>query len=1438
MGQECNLPPPDKDSCHKSGDPPGTCSSPSAGNPIYIGSGTKIEPAVDYSDPQGLTFVRTYRSNRVGSGPTGFAGGTFSNFHLRLVSNTTRDHLYAYREDGSVLMFTVTGGVVQGDADIADRIATLFDGSGNPNGWSYYRASNEDAETYDRDGRLISILHRNGQLVQLTYRSGVGDAYPDGAPTCTTTPPDYVVNGTFAPWCVTDAFGRQLNFDYDDQGRLSRFVDPAGQSTVYEYNGLSAPYPNVNGPTLSLLTKVTYPDLSSRTYTYDEPANSLSATHGLLTGISDEKGVRYATFRYDASGNATDTLYVNNVNHYQLAGAGAGSVSVTDPLGTSRTYTFSTLLGAQRNTGITQPLPGGGTVSQSLGYDANGNINSKTDFNGATTTYHYDLVRNLEINRVENAGTASQRTVVTSWNPGFRVPTQRTVTNASAATEAFTSWAYNTRGQAIARCEADPAVAGASSYVCGSSPNAPAGVRQSTTAYCESADLTAGTCPVIGLVKSTNGPRAPTDPGMSSLDDTTTYTYYQTDDVSCLLTAGTCAHRHGDLWKVTNALGQVTTYVTYDKNGRVTRMQDANGTYTDFLYHARGWLTDRIVRASATGAAGLGDATTHVDYDAVGNVIKVTQPDGAFLAYTYDDAHRLIKITDASSNTIDYCPGGVGSASCLDAAGNRLIEQVKDASGTLKRSLHRSYNQLSQLIQITNAASTPVEHSNGLSDTGVADGYDGNGNRVLVQDGFGTTTKQSYDGLNRLVATIQNYNGTDFATANTTTQYTYDTRDNLRQVTDPDGDNTVYTYDGLNNLTHLTSPDTGGTSYVSDKAGNRISQTDNRGTTSTYTYDALNRLSAIAYPTTSLNVAYAYDESNATTGCGTSYPTGRLTRMTDGSGSTTYCYDRRGNVTQKKQVMGTATLTTQYGYTVADRLASITYPSGAVATYTRDAVGRVKTVTWKSSGITTTIVSNATYYPFGPLNVLTWGNGRTLTKTYDQDYAIDTVASSAASGLKLDLGVDVMGDITHASGSIAPTTPDRSYAYDPLYRLTTAQTGATPPTPLELYTYGKTGDRTSASLNGAAAQTYAYTAGTHRLASIAGATRIYDPNGNTQTGIGSATLSYDDRNRLSTAVVGTTNAVYLTNGRGERVSKAISIGGFTSAAPILYTYDESGQLLGDYTGATPQAEYVYLDGTPIAVVKSGTLSYIETDHLGTPRQVVNPATNTALWTWDLLASTFGTAMPNQSPGGGAAYTLNLRFPGQYYDAETGLNYNINRDYESGSARYVESDPIGMGGGINTYAYIQGNPLNMADPLGLQVGTAWGYWFYYQLNPPIPALPDHYKVLLCHRRADLPFPLNLANHYWFKTNRYESGMGGACAVPGQGCADWPYSPTVTKDHSGQSTQSGATCVEIPVDEQCTDSHIQPGQPTGPFAPWNNCQTFANGVIGQCTIGPPQ
>jgi RHS repeat-associated protein len=295
-----------------------------------------------------------------------------------------------------------------------------------------------------------------------------------------------------------------------------------------------------------------------------------------------------------------------------------------------------------------------------------------------------------------------------------------------------------------------------------------------------------------------------------------------------------------------------------------------------------------------------------------------------------------------------------------------------------------------------------------------------------------------------------------------------------------------------------------------------------------------------------------------------------------------------------------------------------------------------------------------------------------------------------------------MGNITKASGTLNPATPDRGYFYDPLYRLTTAQTGAVPPSPLEAYTYDKTGDRLSAALNGGAAQTYAYTPLTHHLASVGGTARTYDLNGNTQTGTATGlTLGYDARNRLSTAMKGTTTSSYGYNGRGERVSKSIQIGGI-GGSPTLYAYNESGQLLGEYTSATiVQAEYVYLDSTPIAVVKAGVPYYIEADHLGTPRQVIDKTRNVAVWKWDSLASTFGTNAPNQDPDGDAVqFVMNLRFPGQYFDTETSLSYNRARDYDPSTGRYIESDPFGQLGGIDTYSYVDSRPLFFVDPSGL------------------------------------------------------------------------------------------------------------------------------------------
>lgn len=148
-----------------------------------------------------------------------------------------------------------------------------------------------------------------------------------------------------------------------------------------------------------------------------------------------------------------------------------------------------------------------------------------------------------------------------------------------------------------------------------------------------------------------------------------------------------------------------------------------------------------------------------------------------------------------------------------------------------------------------------------------------------------------------------------------------------------------------------------------------------------------------------------------------------------------------------------------------------------------------------------------------------------------------------------------------------------------------------------------------------------------------------------------------------------------------------------------------------------------MDDMPVGLLADGVLHYIEPDHLGTPRLVFNPLRNVAIWTWDIKGELFGNTEPNQDPDiDGQAFVFDMRFPGQRYDAVSGLNYNYFRDYDPGTGRYVQSDPIGLGGGISTYAYVGGNPLGAVDRLGLwpvvlagaqnrdDFNIFWGAWF--------------------------------------------------------------------------------------------------------------------------------
>jgi RHS repeat-associated protein len=155
----------------------------------------------------------------------------------------------------------------------------------------------------------------------------------------------------------------------------------------------------------------------------------------------------------------------------------------------------------------------------------------------------------------------------------------------------------------------------------------------------------------------------------------------------------------------------------------------------------------------------------------------------------------------------------------------------------------------------------------------------------------------------------------------------------------------------------------------------------------------------------------------------------------------------------------------------------------------------------------------------------------------------------------------------------------------------------------------------------------------------------------------------------------------------------------------VYHYDLTGHLIAETApDGTPIRAYLWADGSAIAQIEphptSGeeTLRYLHTDHLNTPR-LATDAEGTVIWRWEGAA--FGNAPPNEDPDGdGSPVTINLRFPGQYYDQETGLHYNWNRYYDPRTGRYVTSDPIGLDGGLNTYLYANANPLRFMDPRGL------------------------------------------------------------------------------------------------------------------------------------------
>jgi RHS repeat-associated protein len=1244
------------------------------GNPCVPAAGTKRVAEMDF-DWRGLRFMRHYNSAR-DLPSDAFLGEAWSHtLAARLLSAYPDQRILMRTEENLLEVFvritnekyrseTVAGLVLEANpTPPASGLPVLSWILKEPSGRRTY---------FDVDGRAVRVDHSidDGRFWHFEYC--------DTPQTC---------GAAGALTRVVDETGRSLRFTYEpvaagtlsghpiSEMRLATIQDDGGVRVSFGYDSegrlAAAQYPELGGLT------------STRQYHYNERSNICIAANGSpsscehsdypyhITGITDERNVRVATYTYDGLGRITSSQSAGGVNRHTVT-YGSDTLS-TVSLPSGKLLQITTKLDEVRKIERMSDSAG----ARSFLFDAALRVTQSTDQLGGVAKFEYaDGVH--ETARVEAFGTPDARRIERSWDSISNRLAATTVRDASGASKLEQSTIYNGRGQVISRSAVDP--------------GQPA-TRVVTFSYCEPSDVAAGLpgCPLVGLRKTLDGPR-------TDVSDVVGYAYYETTDLlGCGEPAGPC-HYRGDLRERVNAAGHASTVLRYDHAGRVVALRDANGVIREFTYHPRGWVLTRTSR----GAIPTEDATTTFTYDLSGNVLKITHPDGDYLAYEYDAAGRMRAVVDPLGNRAELT---------LNAAGERTGEVIKNSGAVITHQLSRVYDQLGRLDLERDAQQRIVSDF----------GYDASGNLTSMVDALGTETRQTYDPLSRLKQRIEDYRGLE-----ATTSYAYDIFDRATRVTDPKGLSTVYTFNAFGDLTHQASPDSGISTFQHDAAGNVVQQVDARGVVATHTYDALNRRVRTQFTGSSAVAAFFYDEMDAITGCSGSFSLGRLTRITDPSGSTTYCYDRRGNVNRKIQTVGTnSPIEIAYTYTLGDRVAETDiWPVYRKTLTSRDARGRPIGIrveeTWPCGGNCGLrrkfqIANSGSYRPFGPLASWAWPSATTTTHTYDLNYRLSGISSSG-SGLSLNYEFDAAGNLTATQSPGATPEPRREFEYDALHRLLNVRDSRRKL--VEGFTYDSTGNRLSHK-RGTQTTAYSYGTSKHWLTSVGGIPRAYDAAGNTTQASSTRVFSFDVRNRLvdyrTGPAEGSIVARYDYNGRGERVRKVVA------GVETLFAYDEKGNLILELEPVSGKSRtYAFLDELLVGLVQSESADVrayaLQGDHLGVARVVLGPLPAEGVpgqpavarrWEWPLTGSAFGDHSPNADPDGDdVQFSLPFRFPGQYADTESGLFYNYFRDYEPGTGRYLETDPAGLHGGMSTYAYAVSSPLVLTDPFGLKPGDSF------------------------------------------------------------------------------------------------------------------------------------
>ncbi|MCI5066766.1 DUF6531 domain-containing protein [bacterium] len=721
----------------------------------------------------------------------------------------------------------------------------------------------------------------------------------------------------------------------------------------------------------------------------------------------------------------------------------------------------------------------------------------------------------------------------------------------------------------------------------------------------------------------------------------------------------------------------------YDRAGNMSTRTDARGNSTKFGYDSR----NRLVLITEPG--GL---VTRQSYDGEGNLLSRTEPNGQTTTYQYDTTGRLLRETRPGGAVYQYGYDPAGNIRTLTAPNGVILTYDYDELNRLKEKLSPSgFKEVYAYDVRGNRTKIERYASDGTLTYEESFTYDSQNRLTVRQQGTSSTSQYRYDALDRLVritdpnggVTTQNFDAYDQLTslvdaANETLGMTYDVVGNITSVTDPRGNTTRYKYDLLNRKTETDSPDTGITTIRYDLEGNLISSTDARGVVSSALFNERNEISSLSFPTAAEAQTFSYDVA------------GRLSGFQDPSGSTTYSYGLRDNVGAVDTVIGTQRYAQQFTYDGADRPQVLTYPSGAQIGVSYDSDGNVEKIQVNGQDV----VRDIRYHAFGPVRSWTYGSGLTHELEYDLGYRVTGVRSGGV--LDHQFVNDGLGNPTAITDNLIAGN-SQTFQYDPLFRLRSA----TGPYGTFDVTYDPVGNRLQTNDNGTITA-YTVEPGSNRLQSVGPETLSYDQSGNL---IGDNRFSYvyndaDRLVRIDDQSTGSEVASYLYDAKGRRVSKRVG------SSTTHYIYGADDLLIGEYDGGSGVAlrEYLYLGKIPIGVMAGGALYFVHSDHLLTPRAITD-ASQQEVWRW--RSAPFGNAPANEDvDGDGTSLQFGLRFAGQFFDAESGRHYNLMRDYDPVWGRYIQSDPIGLRGGINTYAYAGNNPLFFVDPRGEKITGEW------------------------------------------------------------------------------------------------------------------------------------